>query len=49
MTKIVSVKLEEEDVQVLKQYARKHGLVFSGFIVSILLHAVKSIKKENQN
>lgn len=49
MTKIVSIKLEEKEVQVLKQYARRNGLVFSSFIASILKQEVKNIKKEKQN
>lgn len=47
MTKIVSVKLEEEDVKILKQFTRKNGYMFSSFIKAILLDTVKNIKNLN--
>ena len=48
MTKTVSVKLEEEEVKVLKQFARKNGMMFSSFIRVILQDTIKNIKKEQQ-
>ena len=48
MTKTVSVKLEEEEVKVLKQFAKKHGYLFSSFVKVILQDTIKNIKKEQE-
>ena len=48
MTKTVSVKLEEEEVKVLKEFAKKHGYLFSSFVRVILQDTIKNIMKEQQ-